>query len=176
MNQGNQENETADVVDRNIHMLLKRRKESEEKHTLQQRIVNTIADFAGNMIFIYVHIIILLAWILINKGLTPIEPFDLDFVMLGTVAAVEAIFLATFVLIGQKHSSVEEDKRAELALQISLLTEHEVTRVLLLTTEIAKKMGMEHIINEEIENLSKDTKPEKVLDSMENAKEENSDK
>ena len=45
------------------------------------------------------------------------------------VASVEAIFLSTFVLITQNRMAAAADKRAELDLQISLLAEHEVTRI-----------------------------------------------
>lgn len=175
MKTDNEKDQLVKVVDRNIHSLLKRKKEHDEKKSVQTKIVTGIANFAGNMLFVYMHIFMLVLWIVINKGLTPLKIVDPDFVILGTVAAVEALFLSTFVLIGQKHNSVEEDKRAELALQVSLLTEHEVTRVLMLSTAIAKKLGMEHIISDEIEDLSKDIKPETVLNSMEKAA-ENSEK
>ena len=46
------------------------------------------------------------------------------------LASVEAIFLTTFVLITQNQMARSEARRAELDLQISLLAEHEITRVL----------------------------------------------
>ncbi|MGJ8868739.1 DUF1003 domain-containing protein, partial [Salmonella enterica] len=72
-------------------------------------------------------------------------------IMLATFAAVEAIFLTTFVLIGQRHMNIQSEKWAELDLQISLLTEHEVTRILTAITAVAKKMDIEVVKNKEIE-------------------------
>lgn len=55
--------------------------------------------------------------------------WDPTFVVLGMVASVEAIFLSTFVRVSQNRMAAQADKRADLDLQISLLTEHELTKV-----------------------------------------------
>ena len=90
---------------------------------------------------------------------------------IATFAAVEAIFLSTFVLIGQKRMNVQTEKWSELDLQISLLTEHEVTRMMNLVMAIAKKMEIQEADDKEIDELSKDVHPDKVLDTMEKASE-----
>lgn len=82
-------------------------------------------------------------------------------------ASVEAIFLSTFVLISQNRMNTQADKRADLDLQVSLLAEHEVTRLKTLVTAMAKKMDITEANDPEIEELSKDVQPEKVLDTME---------
>ncbi len=53
------------------------------------------------------------------------------------VASVEAIFLSTFGLISQNRLAAVADKRADLDLQISLLTEHEITKVVGLLNDMA---------------------------------------
>ena len=58
-------------------------------------------------------------------------------------ASVEAIFLSTFVLISQNRMAALADQRADLDLQISLLAEHEISRVIALATSIADRMGIE---------------------------------
>jgi uncharacterized membrane protein len=58
------------------------------------------------------------------------------------------------------------EKRAELDLQVSLLAEHEVTRVITLVTEIAAKLGVEASQDPELAELSQDVAPEKVLKKM----------
>jgi hypothetical protein len=48
------------------------------------------------------------------------------------------------------------------------LAEHEVTRLITLNTAMAKKMGLEYSYDDtEIEELSKDVQPEKVMDTIE---------
>ena len=106
-------------------------------------------------------------WISWNLGWLGLKPFDPSFVVLAMVASVEAIFLSTFVLISQNRSAAEADKRANLDLQISLLSEHEVTRLLVLVTAIAQKMGIEDAANPEVAELARDVLPEEVLDALE---------
>ena len=51
-----------------------------------------------------------------------------------------------------------------------MLTEHEVTRLITLVSAIAKKLGLEEANHPEIDELSKDVHPEKVLETMEEVK------
>lgn len=88
------------------------------------------------------------------------------------IASVEAIFLSTFVLISQNRMPVQADKRAELDLQVSLLSEHEVTHLIKLVRSIAKKMDIEEALDPEIDELAKNMAPEKVMDTLEAHEEE----
>jgi uncharacterized membrane protein len=81
-------------------------------------------------------------------------------------ASVEAIFLSTFVLITQNRMAAEADKRAELDLQISLLAEHEITRLIMLVGALAEHAGIEVPRAEELDELKRDVAPEKVLDRI----------
>jgi uncharacterized membrane protein len=102
-----------------------------------------------------------------NLGLLGLPPFDESFVVLAMFASVEAIFLSTFVLISQNRMNIETDKRAELDLQSSLLAEHEITRLVILVTAIAKKLDIENATDPELGELAEDVQPEKVLDTIE---------
>ena len=81
-------------------------------------------------------------------------------------ASVEAIFLSTFVLITQNRMAALADRRADLDLQVSLLTEHELTRVVTLVTAMAERMGVPESRAPELAELAKDVAPEKVLDRI----------
>ncbi|MEP7227019.1 MAG: hypothetical protein ABI785_06640 [Gemmatimonadales bacterium] len=58
-------------------------------------------------------------------------------------------------------------KRAELDLQISLLAEHEITRLITLVTAMAERMGVDGAQDPELAELSQDVAPEKVIEKME---------
>ena len=157
----------AGVVERNIRALTAHRSEEERKKSTQDRIADTITGFTGSMTFVYVHVVLFGLWISINLGWLPFVPkFDETFVVLAMVASVEAIFLSTFVLISQNRMAALAEKRAELDLQVSLLAEHEVTRLITLVTEIAAKLGVEASQDPELAELSRDVAPEKVLKKM----------
>jgi uncharacterized membrane protein len=75
--------------------------------------------------------------------------------------------ISTFVLITQNRMAATAEKRAELDLQISLLAEHEITRLLSLTRDIAARLGIEESQDAELHELAKDVAPERVLDHIE---------
>ncbi len=162
------ESAMAGIVQRNIAALLRKRYQQESHRRLQDKIADSISRFAGSMACVYIHAIVVLIWIAINLGWIPHVPrFDPTFVLLAMVASVEAIFLSTFVLITQNRMAELADRRADLDLQISLLAEHEVTRLLTLVRSIAGRMGIEEAGNPELNELSQDVAPEKVLDTIE---------
>jgi uncharacterized membrane protein len=157
----------AKIVERNIDALLQRRKDEDARKTLEERIADGVTRFTGSMFFVYLHIFLFGSWIFWNMGWLGLKPFDPSFVVLAMCASVEAIFLSTFVLISQNRMAVQADQRAELDLQVSLLSEHEITRLIILVTEMAKKMGIQEAYDEEISELARDVHPEKVMDTME---------
>lgn len=155
------------VVERNIQAMFARRHEEEQQAGAQVRLADTITRFTGSMTFVYLHLALFSLWIVINLGwLSGIKRFDPSFVILAMFASVEAIFLSTFVLISQNRQAALADERAELDLQISLLAEHEVTRLITLVTRMAEKMGVEEAQNPELSELGRDVAPEKVLDEI----------
>lgn len=166
----------ARVVGRNIQALLARRRQDEQRKGMQDRIADAITGFTGSMRFVYIHLALFGLWITINLGWVPvIAPFDPTFVVLAMVASVEAIFLSTFVLISQNRMTALADKRADLDLQVSLLTEHELTRLIQLVTAMARQMGVDESRDPELHELAHDVAPEKVLDEMERHEREDSD-
>jgi len=82
-------------------------------------------------------------------------------------ASVEAIFLSTFVLINQNRMAAEDDTRADLDLQVSLLNEHETTRLIAMVEAIANKLEVSVEADEELRELKRDVAPEAVLDRIE---------
>jgi uncharacterized membrane protein len=120
------------------------------------------------MNFVWLHLAAYGFWVLVNLGVIPgIEPFDPTFVVLAMIASVEAIFLSTFILITQNRMQGQAERRADLNLQVSLLAEHEITRVIKMLTEIGEKMDIQAARAPEIGELKKDVNPEKVLETIE---------
>jgi uncharacterized membrane protein len=153
---------------RNIAALQARRRQEETHATVADKISAAVTAFTGSLAFVFVHLAILVVWVAVNTGLIPGVPrFDKTFVFLATAASVEAIFLSTFVLISQNRAAAAADRRADLDLQINLLAEHEVTRLITLTASIAAHLGVEDVHREELAELERDVAAEAVLDTLE---------
>jgi uncharacterized membrane protein len=162
-----QEPQSTRLVERNISALLERRRAEERELGWQARMAEHITRFTGSMAFVWLHVMILGLWVAANLGwMQGVEPFDPTFVILATVASVEAIFLSTFVLITQNRMQAQSDKRADLNLQISLLAEHEITRLVAMVAEMAKRMDVPAARDPQLEEFKKDVRPEEVLETI----------
>jgi uncharacterized membrane protein len=154
----------SNVLERNIRTILRLRAQADRARGLQDRIADTITNFSGHLVFVYVHILWFGGWILMNTGSFGVKPFDpFPYGLLTMVVSLEAIFLSTFVLISQNRLGEDAENRADLNLQIALLTENEVTRVLQMLDAIQDKMGIENDQDKTLLDLEKDIRPEDVL-------------
>jgi uncharacterized membrane protein len=162
----------ASALERNIEALAERRHRELEGASASDKVAGWISRFAGSMTFVAVHALLVIGWIAVNAGLTPVRPFDPSFVILATVASVEAIFLSTFIMISQNRAALAADRRADLDLQISLLAEHEITHLIKLTTRIAQQLGIEEARNPELDELKRTVAPEAVLERIEETAED----
>jgi uncharacterized membrane protein len=156
------------VLERNIRALQLRRQPEERRARLEERLADAITRFTGSMRFVYLHLALFGFWIAANLGWVPgVAAWDPSFVVLAMIASVEAIFLSTFVLISQNRMAAAADKRADLDLQISLLAEHEVTRLVTLVSAIAARIGVRTAADAEVAEITQDVAPEAVLDELE---------
>ena len=156
----------ANVIQQNIRTIIELRAMAAANRSLQDRIADAITEFSGRMSFLYFHALWFAVWIALNLGVFGNKPFDqFPFGLLTMIVSLEAIFLATFVLISQNRAAVEADHRADLDLQINLLTEHEITRVIKMLDIIQNKLGIENN-DAELSELEQEVRPEDVLMEM----------
>lgn len=156
------------VLERNIQALAQRRHREERRATLSDRIAEAITRFTGSMTFVVIHLLLFGFWIVANLGLVPGVPvWDESFVVLAMWASVEAIFLSTFVLIAQNRMAAAADKRADLDLQISLLAEHEITKLATLLAAVAERLDVQAAADPELREVERNIAPEAVLDEIE---------
>ena len=103
---------------------------------LQLRIADAITAFAGSMPFVYVHIVVFAVWMLLVEG----SPWP----TLTLVVSLEAIFLSTFVMIGQNRAAAFQQEKANhdfLEQELELKTNTQLTREIhRLTTELHSRV------------------------------------
>jgi uncharacterized membrane protein len=103
---------------------------------VQLKVADAITAFAGSMMFVYIHAVIFAVWC--GTGLFGHDKFPFNF--LTMTVSLEAIFLATFVMIGQNRQAAFQQAKADhdYAEEGALLTEntdltkaiHELTKAL----------------------------------------------
>ena len=71
----------------------------------QLRIADQITKFAGSMAFVYIHIVVFALWMLFIET----SPWP----TLTLVVSLEAIFLSTFVMIGQNRQASYQQAKAD---------------------------------------------------------------
>jgi uncharacterized membrane protein len=161
------------TLHRNIRAMLEHRRTQEEKLGWSYKLADYISSFAGSMLFVWLHLVIYGVWIVANiTSLPGIPQFDPSLVKLATAASVEALFLSTFILITQNKMQAQADKRADLNLQISLLAEHEITRLIEMVSELGSRFDIRTANQPELAEFKKDVQAEEVLDRLEEEKEE----
>lgn len=161
----------ADVIDRNISTLLEVRRQLEKKKNIITKVADGITGFCGSFTFVYLHIVWFTFWILWNTGLLGLSPIDsYPFGLLTMTVSLEAIFLSMFVLISQNRMTELADQRADLDLQVNLLAEYEITKVLKIVDAIADHLEIEVGKDPELEELKVQVSPDTMLKEMEKMK------
>jgi uncharacterized membrane protein len=103
---------------------------------VQLRIADAITAFAGSMRFVYIHAVIFVVWMLFVES----DPWP----KLTLIVSLEAIFLSTFVMIGQNRQAAFQQAKADhdfVEGELELKSNTELTRAIhALTTEIHSRI------------------------------------
>lgn len=83
--------------------------------------------------------------------------------------SLEAIFLATFILISQNYDMRVTERRNQLDLQIDRLAEQEDTKILQMLERIAKKVGAHVGDDPQVRALEQATRPDALASQIEEA-------
>ena len=157
------------AVVENIETILRLENAALRSRTWADRLSDSIASFVGTLKFVVLHAVWFTAWAVINAGLVPFVPaFDpYPFQLLAMIVSLEAVLLSTFVLIKQNRMSYLSDRRDHLHLQINLLAEREVTRLLQMMDRVARHLGVEPEPSDiQAEELQEETKIDKLMRAL----------
>jgi uncharacterized membrane protein len=156
-------------IQEHVDLIAKHEQDFLTNRTAAERLGDTIAGFAGSLPFVCIHLIIFTGWMAFN-ALSSTYPHHFDpppFPLLGTIVALEAILLASIILMRQSRMSRRAEERDHLMLQVLLLTEKEITAVLGVDRQIAGKVGLKQVATDkEIEQLSQHTSIDDVAQTI----------
>ena len=128
-----------------------------EKRPISIKIADILTTSFGTIVFFVFNVILFTFWILANLGKIPaVSIFDpYPFILLTTAVSLEAIFLSIIVLISQNRQSQINTLREELDLQVNLISEKEITKLLKLVKLMLEKSGNK-IEDPELEEMLKE--------------------
>jgi uncharacterized membrane protein len=110
--------------------------QAQRAHDVQLRIADWITAFAGSMNFVYLHIALFTIWMLFIES----KPWP----TLTLIVSLEAIFLSTFVMIGQNRQAAFQQAKADhdfTEQELELKTNTQLTREIhTLTTELHNRL------------------------------------
>lgn len=150
-----------------IEIIAKHEEEFLARRTTSERLGDLLGAFVGSLGFIVTHALGFSVWIFLNtlKSGSHFDPPP--FALLDTLVALEAIFLASFIVMRQSRISRRSDEREHLMLQVLLLVEKELTAVLNLDRKLAAKAGLsEHAAGPDIAQLGKETSIDEVAKTI----------
>lgn len=160
----------ADPVARNIEEIVKLGQRDRLAMTFSDRIADWMTAFSGSMVYVWLHVAWFGAWIVSNIGLFGLPKFDpFPFGLLTMIVSLEAIFLSTFVLISQNRQALQADRRQKVNMQIDILAEQEVTRLVRMVAEIQDHLGMESRRDPELRKMTQATHIDKLADALDEA-------
>jgi uncharacterized membrane protein len=156
-------------VQEHIDLIAQHEQEFLLRRTRSERAGDTIAEFAGSLSFVAVHLAFFVIWLLVNTlpitRAWHIDPYP--YPMLDTIVAMEAILLASFILMRQSRTSRRAEEREHLMLQILLLTEKEATALLQMNREMAAKLGLHSVARDrDFAALSQETQIDEVAENI----------
>jgi uncharacterized membrane protein len=116
---------------------------------VQLRLADAITKFAGSMVFVYIHLVVFALWMLFAET----SPWP----TLTLVVSLEAIFLSTFVMIGQNRQAAYQQAKADhdfVEQELELKTNTEITRAIhTLTAELHRRL----LPGEVVEDIPRDS-------------------
>jgi uncharacterized membrane protein len=135
--------------------------------------VEKLADFMtskfGSPVFLFFNILLFAVWLIINlefvEGIIPFDPFP--FSLLTTAVSLEAIILAIFVLISQNRTAKIDDLREETELQLNIIAEKEVTKLIKMMALLLEKQGIDLSQDPELHKMLRPISEEEIEKRLE---------
>jgi uncharacterized membrane protein len=160
----------ANPTQRNIDAIAKLEHDALERRSHTERVSELITKFVGNTGFLLAQLILIFGWLLVNLHLIPgVAAFDpFPFGVLALIVSSESVFLTVFVLISQSRMARQSDRRSHLGLQVSMLSEQELTTILQMLQKLCQHMGVNvDSTKQEVQSFSKTTEIHKLASELE---------
>lgn len=164
-----------EVLSAGRHIVKSVKAKADQKRKFSEKTADLITKYSGSLTFLILNTVWFVVWIVINLDMIPgIKAFDpFPFGLLTMIVSLEAIILAVFVLISQNRQNKVDDLREEVDLEVDIITEKEVTKILKVLRIFLEKNGYDLSGDQELQSMIKTTNMKKIEDALEKEMDEN---
>lgn len=142
---------------------------ADAKRTPMERMADWMTSKFGSTTFLLLNVALFIGWTVINtnqiKAIPAFDPFP--FMLLTTIVSLEAIILAIFVLISQNRTAKVDDLREETHLQLNLISEREVTKIIKMMALLLEKQGIDISQDPELKKMIRPLSEEEIEKRLE---------
>jgi uncharacterized membrane protein len=153
-------------VIKNIETIIGFQAKQEEKLPLRDRLIEKAASFFGKSEFLYLQLFLFTTWAVCNHIAPQLLPFGLpQFNLQETGVDIASLLIATGVLVQQNRQNKLDEQRSHLTLQINLLTEQKIAKLIKLIEELREDLPtIRDRYDWEAQIMQQATDPQVVLD------------
>lgn len=160
-----------DPLGQNIEAIIALQARAEKDLSQTQRVVEKITAFFGRPLFLYSILIGVTFWMVINL-LPPelgIKPFDpAPFEWLDHVLGFASLLMTSGVLITQNRQEKLAEQRSQLTLQLNLLSEQKIAKLIALVEELRADLPMvKNRYDPEAQVMMQAADPHLVIEALE---------
>jgi len=136
---------------------------SDFRRTRSERIADWMTTHFGSFTFLLLNLFFFLAWLAVNtnqiEGITAFDPFPFN--LLTTFVSLEAI-----VLISQNRNSKIDDLREETHLQLDIISEQEITKLMRMIALLLEKEGIDLSEDPELKKMILPVNEEEIEEKL----------
>ncbi len=162
--------ELTDILDKDIETIVDMRMVAERKVGRHQRMIERVTNSIGRPQAFYLILLIVLLWTLLNEfyrflGIPSFDPPP--FSWLQDTMSLSALLTTIAILITQNRQAKMTEQRRHLDLQITLLTERKVSKLIALVEDLRKDIPtVENPHDAEAQAMKEPIDPHTALTSL----------
>ncbi len=160
-----------DPIGETIDTIIALRAKAEQKVSPHQRWVEWISEFFGRPSFLYVAVIVIAGWLILNAlppdwGVPKFDPSPYE--GLDKTLGIVSLLMTAAVLVRQSRQETLAEQRAQLNLQLDLLAEQKIAKLIALVEELRRDLpNVQNRYDAEAEVMQLAVNPHMVLDTLE---------
>lgn len=158
--------DSKQAIYENVEAVANLYEHAENEMPAGQRGVDRIVKVLGRPLFLFVYVAMLAGWVIWNKT-TPNPLDDPPFFWLQGFVTATSLLTTILILIAQRRQGLLAERRAHLDLQVNLLAESKIAKVIALLEELRRDLpSVRDRVDAEADAMTQAADPEQVIRAL----------